>query len=406
MNMHDVSVRPEQRVALRPAMRVLRRPAGALVTLHRSVRDRFGWLGYSFLVAVIVPAIVTFLYLFLFASDEYVSEARFAVRSASENRPSAISDALNMLSSVTGVRSTSQDAFIVADYIRSRTVIEDLGGKATMTSLYSKPSIDWYSRLPADETFEEMWDYWRQKVRVVIDTQSNVLTLHVRAFARDDAKSLAERILQNSENLVNEISERSRRDALSRAEEEVQLSLQRLADIRQSMLAFRTRASMIDPVSSAASIGETMALLTREKIILENNRSSLRGSLDENSPVIRFMSTQIDSIDKQIDLLKAQLTGDANSTATISGQIASFEDLQLQSQFAEKLFEIAKSSFERARAEQDKQQLYLVTVVRPTQPEEATYPRPFTGTALIMAVCAVIWSMVALVIASIGDHIG
>jgi capsular polysaccharide transport system permease protein len=378
----------------------------APLALHAYARARLGLLGYSFVVFVIVPAFVTFLYLAIFASDEYVSEARFAVRSASETRPSAITDALTMLSSVTGVRSTSQDAFIVADYIRSRTVIEDLGGKPVLQKLYSKSSIDRISRLRADETIEDMWEYWLGKVTALIDTQSTILTLRVRAYTPQEAKELCESIVQRSEALVNEISLRSRRDALSRAETEVQLSLQRLAEIRQAMLAFRNKSSTIDPVSSAASLGETLTQLTREKILLESNRASLKGSLNENSPVIRFLTSQIESIDKQIALLRGQLTGDNKEANTISGQIASYEDLQLQSQFAEKLFEISKSGFEKARAEQDKQQLYLVNVVHPTFPEEASYPRPFTGTAIIFALCGVIWSMVCLVIASIEDHIG
>jgi len=78
----------------------------------------------------------------------------------------------------------------------------------------------------------------------------------------------------------------------------------------------------------------------------------------------------------------------------------------LQSQFAEKLFSITQMAFEKARVEQDKQQLYLAMVVPPTLAEEASYPRPFTGAAITFALCLVIWSMLSLVVASIGDHVG
>jgi capsule polysaccharide export protein KpsE/RkpR len=74
--------------------------------------------------------------------------------------------------------------------------------------------------------------------------------------------------------------------------------------------------------------------------------------------------------------------------------------------FAEKLLELSQASLERARLESEKQQLYLVTVVRPTQPEENKYPRPIVGTLLIFALCLVIWSMISLVVASIRDHMG
>jgi capsular polysaccharide transport system permease protein len=374
--------------------------------LNLLVRTRLGLLGYSFIVCVIVPAVVCFFYLLLWASDEYVSEARFAVRAANENRPSVISDAISMLSSVTGGRSTNQDAFIVTDYIRSRTIIEDLGGKKLVHELYSKPNVDWFSRLASNEPLEDVWDYWRSKVGAVIDTQSGVVTLRVRAFTPQEAHVLAQKIVQRSEALVNEISERSRADALSRAETEVQLSLQRLAKIRAALLEFRNQSSTIDPASSAASLSETLTLLMREKLALENNRASLRGMMNDDAPTVRFLTTQIASVERQIQSIQAKLTSNSAENSTISGQLADYEDLQLQSMFAEKVFTISQAGFERARAEQDKQQLYLVTVVRPSLPEEATFPRPFTGTAIFFALCLVIWSMVALVIASINDHIG
>jgi capsule polysaccharide export protein KpsE/RkpR len=39
-------------------------------------------------------------------------------------------------------------------------------------------------------------------------------------------------------------------------------------------------------------------------------------------------------------------------------------------------------------------------------PEEAYYPRIIATPAVVFAVCAVLWSMIALLIASIRDHMG
>jgi capsular polysaccharide transport system permease protein len=379
---------------------------GSGIRLNTIARRRLGILWYTFIICVCLPAIIYFAYLLLVASAEYESEARFAVRGPSEARNTAITDALASLSSVVGGRSTAQDSFIVADYIRSRTIIEDLGGKRVVENIYSKGDVDWFSRLAPEQTLEDVWDYWRHKITTIIDTQSNVLTLRVKAFAPRDAKDLADRIVQRSELLVNEISERARSDALSRAQTEVNLALQRLAKLRAALLEFRTASSTIDPVGSATSLSETLTTLSREKITLEGNREALKSVMDKNAPTLRFLSTQIESIDQQIKILQDKLTSRTETSSTLSGQLAVYEDLQLQSQFAEKLFTIAQAGYEKARAEQEKQQLYLVTIVRPTMPEEAAYPKPFVSAAVVFAVCLMFWSMVTLVIASIGDHIG
>lgn len=403
----------EQRPKSHRAPASLRHVGGAIagtlsagVRLNIVVRRRLGLLRYSFILCVCLPALVYFAYLLLIASAEYEAEARFAVRGPSETRNTAITEALASLSSVVGGRSTAQDSFIVADYIRSRTIIKDLGGKDVVEKMYSRSDVDWLSRLASGQTLEDVWEYWRHKITAVIDTQSNVITLRVRAFTPGDAKALADQIVQRGELLVNEISERARKDALARAQVEVELALQRLAKIRAALLEFRTGSNTIDPVGSATSLSETLTALSREKITLEGNRDALKGVMDKNAPTLRFLSSQIASIDQQIKNLQDKLTSQTEAKATLSGQLAVYEDLQLQSQFAEKLFTIAQAAFEKARAEQEKQQLYLVQIVRPAIPEEATYPKPFVSAAILFVVCLMLWSMVALVIASIEDHIG
>jgi len=364
---------------------------------------RFGLFGLSFCAFVLVPTVLTFFYTIIFASNQFESETRFAVRSP-DVTPSAASDALSMIASFTGIRSTLQDAYIIADYIRSRTIIDDLGGKAALTAVYSRKDIDWISRLKSTSSLEDALFYWRKKVQVAIDTQSNIITLRVLAFNREDAKSLAQNILKQSEVLVNDISLRSRRDAFLRAEAEVQQSMQRLGTLRAALLNFRNSASTIDPLASAGSLSETLAKLSREKILLETNIASLKSTMDSSSPTVKVLVNQIAALDRKIAELQSRLTGQVEGLVTFAGQLAAYEELKLQSQFAEKLLEFSQASLARARREQERQQLYIVTIVDATSPEEARYPRPLTGTAIAFAIFLVLWSMTALIVAAINDH--
>lgn len=360
----------------------------------------------SFLMLAVVPAVLAFVYFALISSREYVSEARFTIRAGNEAR-SAVSDVVSAVTASFGgaPKSTTQDIFIVADYIRSRTIVQDVGGKPLMTSLYSRPEIDWLSRLDPDETAEGIWKYWRRKVGAVIDTPSGVITVSVRAFRREDANLLAQLIVRRSEALANEISERSRRDALNRAEREIKLASDRLEKARAVMLAFRNENNLIDPALSAKATSETLAKLTREKITLEYNKASISGALQKDSPTLRVLNAQIDALDQQIAKVQLELTGRSEDGA-LSGRIAGYESLQLAVEFGERLYTIAQASYEKARVEQEKQQLYLVTVENPSIPERASYPRVFLDTVLIFAVCLVIWSMLALLVAWIRDHAG
>lgn len=231
------------------------------------------------------------------------------------------------------------------------------------------------------------------------------MTVKVQAYSAEEAHRLTQMIAKRSEDLVNEISERSRHDTLTRAESEVQSANKRLVAARQNMLDFRNKSSVINPIESASSIGKTLAQLVRDKLTLENSRSTLSEVMDKSSPTQRILQTQIESLDKQIAELQERLTSQRKDNV-ISGQISSFEELQLETQFAERLLTIAQSAYEKARIDQDRQQLYLVAIVKPTMPEKTSYPRLAIAIPMIFVVFVAFWAMVFLVVASIKDHLG
>jgi capsular polysaccharide transport system permease protein len=373
-------------------------------------RPRIGLFRLSFLFCVVAPALLAAFYLSLFASDQYVSEAHFTIRKAGENR-SAISDALSnvtasmgMASLALGTSSSNQDIFIVADYIRSRTIIDDVGGEQFLKDIYARDDVDWLSRLSRSASLEKVWKYWKTMATADIDTPSGVITLDVRAFSPGDAHRLAELILTRSETLVNEMSERMRQDALKRAQGEVKLAEDRLKKARADLLSFRNKTNLIDPMLSAQSISDTIAKLTQERVTLENNRATL-GVAGANSPTVRVLNAQIAAVDQQITDLKKQLTNKDQDSA-ISGRLADYENLQLEVKFAEKLYSIAVDGYDAARRELDKQQLYLVRVDQPNLPDRASYPRILIGTLTVFAGCMILWSMITLLVASVRDHMG
>jgi capsular polysaccharide transport system permease protein len=341
-----------------------------------------------------------------------VSETKIAVRTTSEGqqfvgdqlKTVAGSGGAARLMGGAGQRATSQDAFVVADYVRSANLIEHVGGKALMQALYSSPQkVDWFGRLDRSWPIETVHDYWKQKVRVTVDTISSILTIQVRAYTPSDAQLLTRLILERSEQLVNELTDRARRDALSRADVEMAAARKRLRQARQALLTFRNENASIDPKLSATAIGETITQLMRERIGLESNRDST--SEAANSPTRRVVTAQIEAINKQIEALRNEVASTAES-GTLSAQIASYDDLLLETQFAEKLYAIGLQAYENARNDLDRQMIYIATIVKPTLPERASYPRVLVDTSLVFMASIIAWGMGMLLIASVNDHMG
>jgi capsular polysaccharide transport system permease protein len=404
--MHITLSRPSRTIAalLRaPGLLCARAKHFDFRTLHVSVGALgLGWT--TFLLFVVLPALLAGFYFWLIASREFVAEARFVIRNANlAPIPQAVGDAMGLVRMLGASSGGTQDAFVVTNYIKGRTIVGDLGGKARMEALYSRPNIDWWSSLPLESSFEDVWKYWRRKVTAIIDTRSGIITLEVRAFTREDAHQIAKEIVALSERLVNDISERSRHDALTRAETELHDAQVRLHESRDQLLNFRNQQQLLDPRMSAESIGDTLTQLVHEKIELENDLASVSGLTLPNTPNQLLLRSRITNVDRQIADFRAKLAGNKSDTA-LSTQLAAYENLQLQVRFMERLYEIAEAAYEKARQALESQQLYVVMVVRPTIPERAIYPRRTLNTLLTFIWSFVLWSIFALAIAGIRDH--
>lgn len=382
-----------------PALRVGAEVAARLTAASGSG----GLLGKSFLALVAVPSFIFLCYAAFWQSNGYVAETRLTVRAAQEQR-GAVSDAASLIGKLSGgPKSTFQDSYIVLNYIKSRAIVVDLGGRQYLEKIFARRDIDYFSRLSRGSNLEELWKYWTDHVTASVDTVSGILTIHVEAFQPQSAQQIAKDVIRLSEELVNKITVRNRKDAVARAELEVSMSTQRLAEARDRLLQFRNQNVLIDPASRAANIGELIGKLTVEKIDIENALSTFSGTLSADSPSHRVQRARLAALDQQIADLKKKLTN-TQSTDAVSAQIASYERLKLEEQFAEKLYAIAQTSYEKARQELEKQQLYLVVVVNPSLPESATYPKVMASSLLVFGGLLMLWGIAALITASVNDH--
>ncbi len=189
----------------------------------------------------------------------------------------------------------------------------------------------------------------------------------------------------------------------ARAEAEVASARERLARAREETLKFRNSNLIIDPGARATSIGELIGKLSLERIDLLNALSTFSDSLSADAPSQRLQRTRLANVERQIAELRRKLT-DGQGSGAVSEQIASYENLKLDEQFAERLYSIALGSYESARQDLERQQLYLVTIVPPTFPEAATYPKILANTTLLFGALVIAWAIVVLVLASLADQ--
>jgi capsular polysaccharide transport system permease protein len=368
----------------------------------------------SFIGCVLVPALAATVYFAFIASDQLAAEARFAVRqvdsdmsgvsSAGPNSSSTGSNGSSTATASFSFTATTQNAYIVTSYIRSRAIVDDLNEKLNLREIFRRPEADFWARLKRNASIDDLVEYWDSMVGTYIDGPSGVVTLMIRAFRPDDAVTLAKAVLEQSEMLVNRISDRARRDAMEMSEKEVRRAYEMTQAALADMHRFRDSAGIIDPVQAANEIGKLLIPLMTEKIRLESDLFVASRNLDDDAPTIRALKGRLETAEKQIADLKAKLTGTAGGNNTVAASLAKFEELELQRQFAEKLYALAQADLDRARLRADRQSVYLTVFVPPSLPEESRYPRRVAFPILIFIGLSVVWSIVGMVLASVEDH--
>jgi capsular polysaccharide transport system permease protein len=362
----------------------------------------------SFVAVVLVPAFAALIYFVLIASDQFAAQARFAVRQIDIGSSDSMASAENSATGSTDVNfsftAPGQNAYIVTSYIQSRAIVDDLNKTLNLREIFRRPEADFWARLRRNASVDDLTDYWKSMVNTYIDAPSGIVTLNVRAFRPDDAVALAKAVLTLSEALVNRISDRARSDAMETSEQEVrrtfEMTQSALADLHQ----FRDTSGIIDPVQAGTDISKLLLPLLTEKIRLESDLFVASRDLDQTAPTIKAMKSQLDATEKQIADLRGKLTNTDGDNKTLAASLAKFEQLDLKRQFAEKLYALAQVDLDRARLRAERQSVYLTVFVPPSLPEESRYPRRIAFPILIFLGLVIVWSIGAMVVASVEDH--
>jgi capsular polysaccharide transport system permease protein len=366
----------------------------------RRRRSRLGW--FSFVIIVLIPVIAAAYYYFLVAADQYVSEFRFALRSAEPERH----DPALFLQESIAPSAIGVDSYAVVQYLASRAIIDDLSATLDLRQMFSRSEADWPARLDLPVSIEELVRYWKRQVDAFFDATNGTIVVKARAFAPQDALSLAEGILAYSERLVNDLSARARRDALRNAEDEVGRAEKRLKLALTRLREFRDKEGIIDPRKTADATVALAGRVRDELVRADTELSTLKHYMRDDAPSIKMLEARVQSLQAQRRAVESEVTDtEKTRSEALSRVMGSYEQLESERTFAENTYQHALQALDRARINADRQQVYLATFVRPTLPEEALYPRRLQALGVVFLIAIVVWAIGGVAVQSIRDHL-
>ncbi|MCJ2080992.1 capsule biosynthesis protein [Methylobacterium sp. J-090] len=400
-------------------------PAGRAPTFLRKASERLDWrrlpglrpasakppnltidLIRNFSVFVLLPTLLLAIYLYGFASNQYISEAQFTVRGNVE--PMEEASSAGQFSDLIQ-KHNSQDSFIVKDYIQSQTLVTKMEESLKVSAMFSRGEADFWSRYRPHQPIEDLTRYWRKQVIARIDVISGVITLTVRAFTPQDALTISREVIARTEVLINEISRNAQTDLVAHAEADAVRAQTRLREAHLALQTFRNRWGIIDPIKAAEATLTTLGSLRKDQLKAETDLQVLRGSnLDEKSRSIQTLVANLAAIQYQTKRLQDQLTTEGLSGSDPSNNMTrallEYEGLQVEKTIAGKLNESANLMVDRARIAANKQQIFLATFVPPDLPIASLFPQRGYALTVGFFCFLVLWSSIALIVAGLKDQ--
>lgn len=360
-------------------------------------RGRFGALALSALLVVGVPSLLATLYCGFWASNQYVTSFEFAVRGPSQG------DARNSTTSqILGPSGMTPDAFVITDYINSRQAINDVGRGVDLRALYSSPDVDYWSRLAPNASLEELSEYWTSMVSAHFDLVSGNVSVSVRAFTPEDSLKLAQRLVETSDAMFQKLNTSAQRAFVRIADENLNRTQEKLETTRKELMAFREQSGLMVLDQSAQAGAAIVDDLRKQLVALQAQVASVWAT-SPTSPLLAVLKSQVAALEAQIN--NSSHPGTSPVKAVSPEAFSRYQTLDIERQFAEKLYADALALRNQAYVMAQNQQSFLALFVEPTLSQTSTYPKRIKAIASVVLIAAAAWFVGMLITYAVRDHL-
>lgn len=365
----------------------------------KKTKKKRDWLFWGI---VALPTIIAGVYFGLIASNQYISESSFLVRSAKNQ---STNSALGVIFQGMGIARSQDDTYAVQEYMRSRTALNELSKNIPVRSFYQEKG-DLFSKfnglnLSYWQSEEAFYQYYMDKIQINFDSVSGISTLQVNSFDAAQSKQINEALLQKAELLINQINERARLDTIAFAEKNLKTAQENAQKTAQALMAYRTKNGVLDLKQLSDMKLTLLAKLQDELISIQTQLDQVR-ALTPDNPQISGLIAREKSLQSEIRKQSQLITG--SNSQSIAKQAARYQQLSLENDLANQQVSSALKALETARSEADRQQLYLEVVAQPNQPDMPQKPTRIYNIIATFVISLMVYGIVKLLVASVREH--
>ncbi|MGU3495270.1 hypothetical protein ACLBXM_14600 [Xanthobacteraceae bacterium A53D] len=367
---------------------------------HQAPRVKSIWQRYGlFLVLVVTPVLAAVLYFGLIASDIYISESKFLVRSSSGSAGASLS---TMVASESMSRA-ADETYAVAEYMTSRDAAASLAKEANLRDIMAREEADMFGRYPTffrKQNEEQFYITYQRLVSVATDSATGISTVTVRTYRPEDSYTLATALMRIAERFVNRLNERSNADALKFSQSLVKEAQARVAEVGAQLAVYRNTQQMLDPQQESTLSLSMLGQMTTEMANLEATLAQ-QLAMSPDSPNIGPLRQRITAYRAEMDKLQKSVVGGNDS---IASKLQEYEILVIEREIAVRALAAATGSLETARQETQAQRIYLQEVTTPNTPDQPLQPKRLLSILAVAFLAMCVYWIVRSFVANTMEH--
>lgn len=353
-----------------------------------------------YLALVVVPTVLTALYLAMISAEGYVSRSQLMVEQEQSVVGAGAELALGLLN--VGSGKSKQDAVLVENFMRSRTMLEHLDKELDLRGHFSAPKIDFVGRLAEDASSEEFLDYYRDKLHLSVDDVSLILSVEFTAFDAEFARKVVEALIARSELFVNDVARKFANEQLRFVEEQVAQANERLTAASRKVIELQRSNEVLSPLMETESVGKIVATLEGELAEQRTQVKAMSAYLNPEAPDMIVARNRVKALESQVEQERARLVG--RGEPGLNDLMLAYQGAETDVRLTGEIYKTALASLEATRLEAVRKVKLMVSVDRPSLAESAEYPKVFYWASTVFVLLNLAYFVLGLIVATVEDH--
>lgn len=364
-----------------------------------------GWRAWladrPFTLWVILPSLLAAFYFFFVAAPQYVSESRFTVRAQMPRIAAGGGFGGEILGSA-GFIPSPENIASVRDFLLSHDAVRKTREKIDLVEVFRRPEADPIFRLWwAQPTAERLRWFYRWQVTVHVDPTTGISDLRVWSFRPADSLAISNRLLELSEELVNDMNAKIREEAMRVARAELRRAETRVTDARVALTMFRQQERTVDPSATASAAVATISSLESDIARARSELQTLQGFARPGSPQIINLQNRIRGMEVQVAEERQRI---ASAGTGVTELIETFARLSAEVALAQNQLEANVVVLDRANSDAARQSIFLSRVVDPNLAERSLFPLPYWASIYVFLSLSVLYGMAWLILTGMREH--